>query len=208
MQQELNKALTEVRKAYRLLYDYQSKVLDVMDFIGSSFKKSYYGGFPKYSNASPKTGKGSLNSWAFDWLNMYYYEFHFNSEKINEDTIAFSVFLVSDTGYFLTKNENKDALKKHINAYETPENSETKLIFVVGKNKWKSEGVFTDNWNKPAFVLGNEGQEGENNEIMIFKSYPLANFGNPEMAISQLKNFEQYCTSFGIDFKLQEKVIK
>ena len=83
MQKEVESAFTEVRKAYRLLADYQRKVLDLVDFIGSSFGRTYSGGYPKYGNPSPRNGRGSLDYWSWDWLNLYFYEFHFGTEKID-----------------------------------------------------------------------------------------------------------------------------
>jgi len=102
---ELKNSLIEVRKAYRLLYDYQKKVLDLVQFIGTEFGRSYKGGYSKYSNVTPRNGKGHLSNWGWDWLNMYYYEFNFHNEE-NKD--FFSVVLISDTGYYEAKDEDEN----------------------------------------------------------------------------------------------------
>jgi len=77
MSQEISKTLLEVRKSYRLIYDFQSKILDLISFIGGSYMKTYNGGWCKFSEPTPRDkyghSKESLNQWAWDWLSMYYY---------------------------------------------------------------------------------------------------------------------------------------
>lgn len=216
MSNNIDKTLLEVRKAYRLIYDFQSKILDLISFIGGSYKQNYEGGWCKFSNPSPKDGKGDLNNWAWDWLNMYYYEFHFKRTvldklEIEADNHAkgylhFSVFLVADTGYFEEKQNNTQLNENDIYNFKNVESSKTKLIFVVGKNKWEAEGLFKYNWHNLEFVLGEEDKEGEGNEIMIFKSYDLSLFENQESAIEQLKDFEHFCNSNNIELKYQDQI--
>jgi hypothetical protein len=200
MQQNANNTLLEVRKAYRLLFDYQTRILDLIGFIGSSFNYDYNGGFPKFSNPSPNNGRGRLTAWAWDWLNMYFYEFNFVTSK---DKIAFAVFLVNDTGYF-QKNKETKISKTRVSAFEPVENSKTKLIFVVGKNTWNGWGV---NWDNENFILEEEGQKILDNKIMIFKSYLLNDFFDEENAIEKLKDFENYCKKYGVNFKYKEKTV-
>ncbi len=207
MQQNKNNTLQEVRKAYRLLFQYQTRVLDLIDFIGSSFNYEYNGGFPKFSNSSPNKGKGNLNAWAWDWLNMYFYEFSFTHK---EDKIKFSIFLVNDTGYFkkVKKNrENKENLisKTKISAFENIEESETKLIFVIGKNTWKPWG---NDWHDDEFILNEQGNKVLRDEVMLFKSYLLEDFFDEADAIEKLRDFQIYCNGFGVEFKYQERKIK
>lgn len=199
MQQNPNNVLIEVRKAYRLLFEYQTRVLDLIAFIGSSFKYDYNGGYSKFSNSGPKNGQGKLSQWAWDWLNMYFYEFNF----VTKNKIAFAVFLVNDTGFFQKRNESK-IFKTKVSGYDTVENSKTKLIFVVGKNTWDGWGV---NWDDDHFILDNEGQKIADDKIMLFKSYLLEDFFDEDNAVSNLKDFENYCKSFGVDFKYQEKTV-
>ncbi|GEC80227.1 hypothetical protein [Flavobacterium aquatile] len=199
MQQNINNTLQEVRKAYRLLFDYQTRVLDLIGFIGSSFNYAYNGGYPKFSNASPNNGRGRLNSWAWDWLNMYFYEFNF----VTKDKIAFAVFLVNDTGYF-QKNKETKISKTKVSAYDSVENSKTKLIFVVGKNTWDGWGV---NWDQENFILESEGQKISEDKAMLFKSYLLNDFFDEESAIEKLKDFENYCKKYDVNFKYKEKTV-
>lgn len=207
MQDNVNNALVEVRKAYRLLADYQRKVLDLIDFIGSSYGRIYQGGYAKYGYPTPRNGKGNLDLWGWDWINMYFYEFHFGKELVGNHELFFSIFIVSDTGYYNERKTNSFLDKTDTELFTKPEESETKLIFLIGKNKWEAGGLFDENFNKPEFILPKEGSEGKDDNIMIFKSYPLAEFSSQENAEKQLKDFELYCKQFDIDFNLIEKEI-
>jgi len=204
MQEDLNNGLIEVRKAYRLLYDYQKRILDLMSFIGGSFNREYNGGYPKFSGSGPNNGRGKLDLWAWDWLNMYYYEFNFRQKTVKSATQYFSIFLVTDTGYFQVKQES-DILKTKLSSFEIPERSQSKLIFVIGDNLWDA---FGKNWSSTSFILGDKGDKGEAGKRMIYKSYELSKFGNHESAIDQLRDFERYCSEFNIDFKYQERKIR
>lgn len=82
---ELDKSLVEVRKAYRILFDYQTRILDLVKYIGQKTQFSYSGGYSKFSNSGPNNGRGSLDLWAWDWLNFYFYEFNFGSLDIKND---------------------------------------------------------------------------------------------------------------------------
>lgn len=207
MQKDLNNAFIEVRKAYRLLADYQRKVLDLVDFIGNSFGRTYHGGHSKYGDPTPRNGKGSLDLWSWDWLTMYYYEFHFGTQEINNDKITFSVFIVSDTGYYNGKINNKKLDKRETELFTSPQDSETKLIFLVGKNRWEHGTLFAENFNNPEFITTKEGNESCDKGIMLYKSYSLVAFSDQENAEKQMKDFEQYCKSHDVELKFLEKKV-
>lgn len=204
---ELKSSLIEVRKAYRLLYDYQRKVLDLVQFIGSEFGRSYNGGYSKYCEASPRNGKGSLDQWAWDWLNMYYYEFNFHDLK-NKD--YFSIVLISDTGFYEAKNENSNFDNKlEVGKYKNAENSQTKLSFVYGDKILECDGFLkNDCWEDPEFLLKSQGvfNKEDKSGKMIFKSYNLEEFSDKENAVINLRNFSDFCSENGINFKLKRDI--
>lgn len=196
--------LLEVRKAYRLLYQYQRRILDLMKYIGNAYQLSYEGGYTKFSAVSPRNGKGNLtNTWAWDWLSMYYYEFHFKEKKAKADIIYFSVFLVNDTGYF-EANKLEAISQTTLSKYHPVDKSETKLIFVAGKNLW--EGWSYD-WKDSLFVLEKEGYKQNDKGIMIFKSYSLEGFFEEVEAEVNLKDFQVYCQANNIEIKFSPKKI-
>lgn len=127
---EIERALLDVRKAYRLLHDYQRMVLDAVDYIGKQFGMSYKGGSPRFSNVSPRIDKGKLDYWAWDWLNMVFYEFYFRPNGEDDKvSLRFSILLISDTGYFCAEDERLE--KTNIAGYLSPDLSSTKVGFVI-----------------------------------------------------------------------------
>lgn len=197
--------LAEVRKSYRLLYQYQKRILDLVDYIGKKYGLSYNGGYPKFSGIAPRNGSGNLNSWAWDWLNLYYYEFHFGNKKSGDDTLFFSIFLLNDNGFFKANNERK-INKTSISKFTDSDDSESELIFVVGKNLWEGWGY---NWDEPEFILKKFGEKRKDeNEIMIFKHYSLELFEDENKAIKQVKDFEMTCSNNDIKFEMIETKIK
>ncbi|MCY1660411.1 hypothetical protein [Chryseobacterium sp. SL1] len=200
--QNLNDTLIEVRKAYRLIYDYQKRILDLISFIKGRYDFIYLGGFSKFSNVSPRNGSGDLKSWSWDWLNLYYYDFHFQKKIIDKDDIRFSIFLMSDSGYF-DKNKENSIQKINPDLFLEPEASKTKLIFVIGKNTW---GLFgNDNWNNINFTTENYGYEKDEKGVMLFKSYDLDKFVDENTANQTLVDFQSYCTGYNINLPIVER---
>lgn len=200
MSKETKNTLLEVRKAYRFIYQYQRKILDLMDFIGKSYGLNYNGGSARFSNVSPRNGSGTLNKWAWDWLNMYFYEFNFK----NKSKSLFSVILVNDTGSFIANKKDVANKRTTLSAYEDVEKSETKLVFYVAQTQWVD---FWLNWEINDFVLEKQGIKiNDKNEIFLFKGYLLEDFDTEEKALSLLKDFENFCLENNVVFKLKERL--
>lgn len=188
---EIEAVFFDIRKAYRLLYTYQSRVMEIMHFIGNMTSRRYEGGWSKFSNSSPKNGKGNLDLWAWDWLNMYCYEFYFGIKEINENSIKFSVWLVSDTGFY----DIETADETDIESFSSVESSKTKLVFVIGKNTWHTNFKdFQSNMKNDAtdYVRRNE------NEVLLAKSFNLSSFINSDQTRERIQEFVSFCNSNGI----------
>ncbi|MBW1619534.1 MULTISPECIES: hypothetical protein [Empedobacter] len=200
----LNQSLIEVRKAYRILFDYQSRILDLISYISGKTQFNYNGGYSKFSNTGPRDGKGKLNFWAWDWLNFYYYEFHFNRIEIGKDEYIFSIFHLADDGFFDAHNKKGNCNKIDLNDFTDEEESRSKLIFVLGKNKWYDWGF---NWNSTKFTLSESDFIKDNeNQAILFKSYNLNRFDTEENTINVIEDFKKFCEGnemvFNINLKL------
>jgi hypothetical protein len=181
----------DVRRAYRLLYLYQRRVMDLMKFIGNQLGLRYAGGWCQYSGATPRNGKGSLDNWAWDWLNMYQYEFNFASRVIDDKEIRFSVFLISDTAFFDAGLEDECDLK----AYPSAENADTRLVFLTGKNAWHGDFEdFWENYKKDATDYVRVNDKGR----VIVRSFPLKQFVNGKLAEQAILAYTGFCTANGI----------
>ncbi len=196
---EIKQTLIDVRKAYRFLYNYQRTLMDLVDYIGRKYNFKYEGGYSKFSNVTPRTGKGHLTNWAWDWLNMYYYEFHFRTNKINNDDIHFSIFSVNDTGFYEVENNDKT----NTNSFKSIEESKSKLFFVIGKNLWKGWG---NDWDEPEFILQDKGKKEDADGIMIFQSFNIEDFENEDKAMKCIIEFSKYCQENNIPIKIDNGI--
>lgn len=136
---EISHALLDVRKAYRLLHDYQRAALDAVSYIGSQLGFTYAGGYANFSACTPRDGKGDLDSWAWDWLNLYFHDFHFYKNQPGTDALNLSIWLISDTGFFESKHPSPD--ETDITTFARAEESGTKIGFVLYR-QWKEEYDF------------------------------------------------------------------
>lgn len=173
-----------VRRAYRLLFDYQTRLLSLGKYIGNYFSYSYYGGWPLYSAASPKAGEGSLDNLAWDWLNMYAYAFHFGSKEIKGKKVFFEIRIYSDTGFFDSRERNE----LDTNTFLDVNKSKTKIVLIASSSGWKPNELLEKfNSEKSEYKLNNE----ENN--ICAKSYDLLEFYNEEETNRKLDDFSEYC---------------
>ena len=188
----LQNVFLNVRKSYRLLFEYQSKLLNLTKYIGDYFSYSFYGGFPLYSNPCPKRAKGNLDNWAWDWLNMYAYAFHFGSKLIGENNVFFEIRIYSDTGFY--DSQEKKAL--NLETYNDVNISKTKIVLIASNLVWKPEELLSNFSSKISeYHIKNE----ENN--ICAKSYDLENFINEDETNKKLLDFIDYCVLNGIKIK-------
>lgn len=190
--------LLEVRKAYRLLFDYQSRILDLMKFIGQTYAIPFVKGSPQFSGR----GSNNLGNWSWDWLYMYYYSFHFSNASHKEvQELHLSVFLLNDSGFFEAKLKDKSISKLNVSSFEKPEDSKTKLIFTAGRGNWtwwKNIDI-----NGTVFPLEEKGKSEDSN--MVWKSYDLDLFFTEEEALMQLQDFSTYCINNNIAITIEDK---
>jgi len=103
--------LEDVRTSYRLLYEYQRRMLDLVDYSAKFFGRKINKSISKFSSAPSKTNK-NLSRWAWDWLTMYCTEYSCysitNKHKV-ESHLSF--ILISDTGFFEEELRNKKITK-------------------------------------------------------------------------------------------------
>jgi hypothetical protein len=194
-QEELNKQLEDVRKAYRLLYDYQSHIKDLVRFIGNQMGYYSVEGYPVFSGAAPRYGKKDIfDLWSWDWLNMYHYEFNFGTQTIGGNQLAFGIHIVSDTGYYSAESEDKTKIE----SFTDPRHSMTKLVLYIstGGYAWKKLQPGKD--FNPSFQEGS--YELGDGKRVIGKSFDLSRFHNVESTLNCIDDFRSFCEKHGINF--------
>lgn len=182
----------EVRKAYRLLFDYQRRILDLMKFVGETYDLPYKKGKPLFSS---KAGN-KLTNWSWDWIYMYCYDFRFEGKE-KDNPIQFSVILKNDSGYYDANLENKISAL-HIEKFKPVEVSRTELIFIAGALDTPFD----------ALTASTKTSEGASEDkSIVFKNYALEDFFNQDDALKQLQDFSNYCKRHHIELTIPEKNI-
>ena len=207
--EEFNQALCDVRKAHRLIYAYQSKMLDLTYFIKSKLDFPEYGGNKLFSNTIDKKRdaydrlKIWKDMWAWDFLYSYVFEYYFDYIVVKNCEITMSVFQVSDTGYF--DNDNNDS-RTELVTFASEEESISKLIFVVEKKDKKNEYAWDNDWIRKEVYNNHKRMSAKHTKdclnhkgnIQIICSFSLDRFLNEDSTIETLKEFVEYCNSNGV----------
>jgi len=202
-----NQAMCDVRKAHRLIYAYQRKVLDLTYFIKSKL------GFPEYSGnrlfcnpiAKKRDSYASLNifrdMWAWDFLYSYVFEYYFGEKSPKNCKIVMSIIQVSDTGFYDT-----DDSPTELTTFASEDTSMSKLIFVVEKKDKKKQSDWNKDWiGKEVYynhkrMSANHTRDCLNHDgnIQIIYSFPFDRFLNEETTIAALEEFVKYSNDNGI----------
>ena len=193
---ELHDFLLDSRKSFRNLYLYIDRVKDIMRYINSILiDHKYTSGHTQFSNIAKDNFSAKLDNWAWDWIPMYLYEFHFGVGK--ESNISFSIFVVSDTGYYDQKDLDD---KLDIDNFKNVDESTSKVIFCIGKNTWFTE---SDQNNIEKLYIKDEDElnptSNTTDKFFYAKSYSLDTFLDAERINHNLEDFISRCTEKGYD---------
>ena len=107
--ERLSNALCDIRKAHRMIYSYQQRMLGLAKFISAKLDFGQVSGVKHFSNDICKRRNGYMevhgNMWAWDFLYSYLFEYYLGEKEIEGgDSIALSVVQYSDTGFFVDSN--------------------------------------------------------------------------------------------------------
>ena len=126
-----NAVFLNVRKAYRLLHDYQRMVLDAVNHIGAQLDIPYNGGWSKLAGDT-RSGWTKLFQSSWDWLAMAFYEFHYVKDLADDQWLSLSFFVISDTGFI-----QGDGDKETLSSFTDPELSASRFAFILRKTHWE-----------------------------------------------------------------------
>ncbi|TCO06968.1 hypothetical protein [Natronoflexus pectinivorans] len=181
--EKIESTFLDVRKAYRLLFHYQKRVLNLVDFISKEFGFDYKGGYPIHMDSSPNKGRGELCNSPWNWLNMYAYEFRMKSQKFGRRTVDLSIYLQSDSGAPFKTNHDMDELDK----YDSLDKSKTRLHFLLTDKALKEEdyNLIIDDGDIPHDKDCSKFLEHNGGKLFI-KAFNLSEFINEEKSINIL----------------------
>lgn len=199
----VEQALLDVRKGYRLIHDYQRMALDAVDEIGKQLGMTYAGGYPKFSDASPREGKGGLNYWAWDWLNMVLYDFHFTRSLPERNLLRMSILLISDTGYFDSGQEPRS--EPNGDDFIAAEKSKTEIGFIISAKNWPHPSFMDNNAGMKAFIESGGALPAEmSKQGVIGKCCAFSRLATEEDTHALVEELIFYANRFGIPLNRPE----
>lgn len=196
---QFNGAMADVRKAHRLIYSYQQRMLDLIYFIKSKLDFPSFLGEKRFSNDIYKKRNGYLllpdNMWAWDFLYSYMFEYYLGEIYLdNEDICALSVIQYSDTGFF-EKEENN---RIDVNSFADEEESGSKLLFILEIKPKRKNWI----WNIGELAMDKQYAslrhkrtilKSDKGNIQVLYSFSLDRFLNEKTSLVALKEFIDYC---------------
>lgn len=196
---QFNDAMNDVRKAHRLIYSYQQRMLDLIYFIKSKLDFPLFWAEKRFSNDIYKKRNGYLllpdNMWAWDFLYSYMFEYYLGEINLdNEGICALSVIQYSDTGFF----ENEDNSRMDINSFAEEEESGSKLLFILEIKPKRKNWI----WNINELVMDKQYAslkhectiiKSDKGNIQVLYSFSLNRFLNEKTSLAALKEFIDYC---------------
>lgn len=196
---QFNGAMADVRKAHRLIYSYQQRMLDLIYFIKSKLDFPSFLGEKRFSNDIYKKRNGYLllpdNMWAWDFLYSYMFEYYLGEIYLdNEDICALSVIQYSDTGFF-EKDENN---RIDVNSFADEEESGSKLLFILEIKPKRKNWI----WNIGELAMDKQYAslrhkrtilKSDKGNIQVLYSFSLDRFLNEKTSLVALKEFIDYC---------------
>lgn len=99
--ESIKEALCDVRKAHRIIYAYQNRMMGIVRFIGKKLDFPGCEVYKWYSNVAPK--RIDSETWAWDFIYSYLLEYYLGVKSSADDSseYALSVIQYSDTGFLI-----------------------------------------------------------------------------------------------------------
>ncbi len=143
--EDIKQMMIDVRKAHRLIYQFQDRMLQLMKLIANTYDLSNPAGRKRFSNPVSIMRRGSdypeanlkvYDKWAWDMLYTYEFEYYFGKSIRNNIAGCLSIFQIADNGYYLAdgcfreqKQTDDHISKKEIKNYWPSEQSASYLLF-------------------------------------------------------------------------------
>lgn len=195
---DVQQALYDVRKAHRIIYAYQKRMMDIARFVGRKLDFTNVEGYKHFSNGAPK--KISSGTWAWDYLYSYLLEYYLGEKEIpcKNMEYAISLFQYSDTGFF----DKEKSTRTNLSTFAPEEEAISKfLIFLEVKPK---ESPW---WWKIKEVINNKEFASRSHSTTILKNgdsrialylVPIERFIDENSALKVLKEFCDFCENEGL----------
>lgn len=199
---EFEEVLKDVRSSYRLLYQYQKRVMDLVTFIGNYWGFQFDSGESIFSGP-PATWKriDPGRHWAWDFLLLYNYNFVFSAKTYGRWTnLRLMINITSDTGYY----DNSNPTKTRVQDFAPVEDSRTQLHIIL-----KTQGIAWNSYMDKQYTALSESDSffeiTEEDKVILGKKYDLRRFLDEEKTMEVLKDFEDFCKTNKIEIAMDRK---
>jgi len=189
--EKTQEALCDVRKAYRLIFAYQRRVLDSIRLLTQEYEVLYGG--PKFAGR-PKFKRFEFDRWSWDYLPLYQTIFKF---RINAE-YELSIYINADNGFFL-KDRGNHLDRTNLNRFEDAENSNSYITLIVANDHYNHEQRIALNNKLIANRLTNIELNGEH---FIAKRYDLEDLIDVQSIKALRANFKSYCFNINPSLKI------
>lgn len=205
--------LSNVRKAHRLVFEYQKRMLDLMQLVRNQYDFKSLAGKKHFSKPLHNTEKFSKDNkdanidifekiWAWDFIYSYEMEYYFGEKTKNGLKCSMSIFQITDNGFYLKDGFEKEHerivpgdLKLKTEKFWDAEKSSSYLIFVAEVYNENTERTFFPDVRKYIIEL-----YGKDNDLKVKKSkectlvakrYHISHFYNKESSKKWLDDFAE-----------------
>lgn len=201
MSKELDNAFTDVRNAFRLLARYQSRVLDIVNYIREQTPFTDMWGLRRYCNVistrknCPGENYATLkiysDMWSWDFLYNYIFEYYFGQVKIQKKIIDMSVIQVSDDGFYKSMSNNPSPTD--ISTFLPSDEANSYIVLTAGWKAWM-RGDQEDDFDAflHKFIAGSKDTciyINDKGHWAITKRYPMQRFASQKEADKVLADF-------------------
>ena len=205
-EEQLKSALCEVRKAHRLIYEYQRRMQDLTWFIKNKLGFPEYNGWKFFGDTMSPQHTISLEKKSWDWLYTYFFDYLLGYKTLGDkEEMGLGLIQITDTGYYKAKKGKVDVNEEKPSTFSSEEDSDNVLMFYLLKgvepcNHWKEVEMIEEY----ATVLGFTKQVSGQHTHCIY-NVPLYRFENEEATMQILREFVQYCNkNAGTNLQIQE----
>ncbi len=209
MSKEIDNIFVDVRNAFRLLNNYQERVINIVSYIREQTPFTDMWGSKWFSNEirkrndSPDTDYAKLriykDMWGWDFLYGYFLEYYFGQERIDKKNVEMSIFQISDDGYFISNQERRQ--KNNTSSFEASELSHSYLILNVAIYTTKYTELWLKDLSNPndeyvdflmKFLSSSSEKiitKNKKGEVAIVKKYVMQRFATQDGADTVIRDF-------------------
>lgn len=205
---DIHQMMEDVRKAHRLIYQFQDRMIQLMNRIANDYGLNPPVGRKRFSNPIGSTRRGNdypeanlrvHDKWVWDMLYTYEFEYYFGKVLRNDMNGCLVIFQVSDNGYyladghFLESGGRNHLSKRQISNFWPTDKSASYLIFAFESFPVQGDCILLrDQDNSIVSLYGGDcdaiSQESEENKLVV-KRFSIEDFFSRESVSVLLREF-------------------